>query len=93
MEPGCRQGSARRRAPLPGGVPAAGVAPAMAGPPGAPGAGTDARPLFGGAVTALLPRAFLDVSAVRPVPDSQEVLRPRGPSLTPRLPPRRRLTG
>ena len=63
---------ARRRAP----PPAPKAAPAMAGHPCFPDAGTATRRLFGGAVAARLPRAFLDVSAVRPVPDSQEVPRP-----------------
>lgn len=31
------------------------------------------RPLYGGAITALLPTSFLDASDVRPVPDHQEV--------------------
>ncbi|KAJ1458783.1 hypothetical protein M885DRAFT_614145 [Pelagophyceae sp. CCMP2097] len=32
-----------------------------------------ARPLFGGAIVAALPAAWLDASDVRPVPDNQEV--------------------
>ena len=35
--------------------------------------GSEARPLYGGAMSVELPRGWLDASDVRPVPDHQEV--------------------
>lgn len=48
--------------------------------PRAPVLSDDVRSLFGGAFTCRIPLHYVDVSAVRDVPDHQEVLAEEGPA-------------